>query len=97
VLETALLSLGIALLTSVLVNFALSWQMRIRIARLEMQLSEYEERLAREMKQRAAAASVAVRQGKLNPIDEAMMRKALAHQGTVEDDVDPPWWEKLVR
>lgn len=96
-LETVALSFATALLTALVVVFALSWETRVRVARLEMQLLEYEERLTREMKQRAAAASVAARAGKpvFNPVDEALLRKGLG--GEHEEVVDAPWWEKLVR
>lgn len=93
-LETALLAFGVALLTSAAVVFLSAWEVRIRVGRIEMQLAEYEERLLRETKQRAAAASVAARGARLpNPVDEALIRQH-AHADT-EDGA--PWWEHLVR
>ena len=91
-LETVLISFGVAVLTSAAVCFLTVWETRIRVRRLEVQLSEYEERLVREQKQRAGAASAAARALKLNPLDEALVRQ---HQGTIEDDT--PWWDGLVK
>lgn len=60
-----------------------------------MSLAEWEERLVREVKQRAAAASVASRQNKLNPLDEALIRQHTAGQN---DMLEPePWWGHLVK
>ena len=96
-LETALITIAISLLTAAAVVFLVEWETRIRVTRLELQLAEYERQLTREVKQRAAAASVAQRRLNLNLVDQALVTKALGHQGTIEDDVDPPWWDQLVK
>jgi len=96
VLETVLISFGVATLVSTIAIFASSWEQRIRLRRLEVQLAEYDERLVREVKQRAAAASVAARQTKLNPLDEALIRQ---HTGVDLEAADQagPWWGELIR
>jgi hypothetical protein len=95
-LETALIAVGVALLTSVAADFLLSWGTRLRLRRVERQLAEYEERLTREQKVRAAAASVAAR-GKLNPMDEALVRKFTGDQDGAEFHDETPWWDGLVK
>ena len=93
-LETILVAFVVAGLTSMGVDFMTAWTTRIRVRRLEVQLAEWEERLVREVKQRAAAASVQARQ-RLNPIDEALIKKHT--DGVYEPaDQDAPWWDHLV-
>jgi len=92
-LETALIAGGVAVITSAAVDFLLAWQTRIRLRRLEISLAEWEERLVREVKQRAAAASVQARQGKLNALDQALVQQ---HTG-VDMSTEEPWWDQLVK
>jgi len=92
VLETWISSAGIAFIVSVGVNFLLGWSERVRLRRLEISLAEWEERLVREVKQRAAAASVAARTSKLNSLDQALIQQ---HTGQSYDE--EPWWDKLVK
>lgn len=91
--ETVLVACTLAVVAATAVCYVHVWAIRLRLRRLEMSLSEWEERLVREVKQRAAAASVAARAGKLNPLDEALVRQHMAAGG----DGDAPWWEKMVR
>jgi len=93
-LDTVLIAGFTACLVTAAVDFVTGWAVRIRLRRLEVQLAEWEERLVREVKQRAAKASVEARQGRLNPLDEALIRQ---HTGqTFEGDQGAPWWDHLV-
>ncbi len=92
-METALAVFGIAVITSVIVDFLLAWQTRLRLRRVEIELGEWEERLAREVKQRAAKASVEART-KLNPLDEALIRQHTQHPREIVDGT--PWWHELI-
>ena len=82
---------------SAAVHLLVTWELRVRLRNLEADLADWEERLTRETKARAARASVEARQGKLNPLDEALIRHHTAHQGTIEDDAQQPWWSDMVR
>lgn len=87
------MAFGIAVITAAAVCFLTVWETRIRVRRLEVQLAEWEERLVKEVKQRAAAASVAARGAmKLNPVDEELMRR---HMGG--GNSDEPWWASMVK
>jgi hypothetical protein len=90
-LDTWISAAGIAFIVTAGVNFALAWEIRVRLRRLEVSLAEHEERLVKEVKTRAAQASVTARQTKLNPVDEALIR---AHTGVSMGD-EAPWWEHL--
>lgn len=92
-LEPWFLSALVALLVSASAVFVSAWETRVRLRRVELQLLELEERQLREVKKRAATASVEARAGRLNPIDEALIARHTAHQGTIEDD--SPWWAGL--
>lgn len=94
-LETIALSAILAVVASTTVCYLHVWAMRVRLRRLEMALAEWEERLVKEVKTRAAKASVEARQGRLNPLDEALIRQHTAG-GNAEPD-EAPWWDKLAR
>jgi hypothetical protein len=79
---------------SAAVVFVTAWETRVRLRRLEVALAEWEERLVKEVKTRAARASVEARQGRLNPLDEALIRQHTQHPREIVDD--SPWWEQLV-
>lgn len=93
-LEAIILSVVFAVVASTAVCYLHIWAIRVRLRRLEMSLAEWEDRLIREVKQRAAAASVAARAGRLNPVDEALMRQ---HARGGDGASDAPWWDKLVK
>lgn len=94
-LETFLIAFGTAVIASAAVGLVSTWELRVRLRNVEADLADWEERQVREVKQRAAAASVAARQGKLNPLDEALIRQHTGHQGVIEDDT--PWWDRMVK
>jgi hypothetical protein len=94
-LETLVLSVTLAVVVATTVCYLHVWTMRLRLRRLEIALSEWEERLVKEIKTRAARASVEARQSKLNPIDEALIRQHT--QPGDGGDVEAPWWDKLAR
>jgi hypothetical protein len=90
-LETWISAAGIAFIVTAGVNFLTLWGLRVRLRRLEMSLAEWEERLVKEVKTRAAQASVAARTGRLNALDEALIKQ---HTG-VDLAAEEPWWGKL--
>jgi hypothetical protein len=96
VLDTIALSACVALLVSAGVVFLTAWGTGIRLRRLEWQLAEWEERQMREVKQRAARASVESRQNKLHPLDEALIAQHTQHQGALQLE-EQPWWDKIVK
>jgi hypothetical protein len=91
VLETLALSVIFAVVVATTVCYLHVWTIRLRLRRLEIALAEWEERLVKEVKTRAARASVDARQGRLNPLDEALIRQ---HTGAPAEDA--PWWDQLV-
>ena len=93
VLETLVLAVTLAVVAATTVCYLHVWAMRLRLRRIEVQLAEYDERLVREVKQRAAKASVEARAGKLNPLDEALVRQHMSGDG----GGDAPWWDKIVK
>jgi hypothetical protein len=95
VLETWISAAGVAFIVTAGVNFLTLWGLRLRLRRLEMSLAEWEERLVKEVKTRAAQASVAARAGRLNPLDEALIRQHTA--GGNADQAEEPWWTRLTR
>jgi hypothetical protein len=92
-LETVLIAFGTAVIASAAVGLVSTWETRVRLRNLEADLADWEERLMRETKTRAARASVEARQGKLNPLDEALIRQ---HTGQVVED-ERPWWDSMVK
>lgn len=94
--EVIVVSATFAVVAATTVSYLHLWAIRVRLRRLEMGLAEWEERLVKEVKQRAAAASVAARTGvpKFNPVDEALMRQGLRGG---DGGADAPWWDKLVK
>lgn len=89
VLTACLTALGV----SASVVFLTHWGLRIRLRRIEVTVADWEERLVKEIKQRAAAASVEARR-KLTPVDEAILRKTLEqHQPNDEE----PWWSGMLK
>jgi hypothetical protein len=92
--EPLVISAAVAAVVSTAVSYLHVWSLRVRLRRLEMGLAEWEERLVKEVKQRAAAASVAARASRLNPLDEALIRQ---HTGGNAETEEAPWWDKLAR
>lgn len=95
-LETLALAVILAVVASTTVCYLHIWVIRLRLRRLEVSLAEWEERLVTETKKRAAQASVAARAGRLNPLDEALIRQHTG-VGNTEPTEEAPWWDGLVR
>jgi len=97
VLEPWFLSALVAVFVSGVCHFLSTWEARVRLRRLEMQVEELEERQMREVKQRAAKASVEARAGRLNPLDEALIRQHTGQLAPNYDSEGTPWWDGLVQ
>lgn len=84
-LETLIVSSLVAVLVSGAVNFALSWQLRIRVGRLELESAELHTTQLRHARQRAAAASVDVRSGKMTKAEMAQLAALTQQVGEPEE------------
>jgi len=102
-LDSVLLSVAASAIVAACVYFLLSWQIRARVRECELAVDLLHEAVMRHQKRQAGDASVASRRARAelpNPIDEALVSKAMQEKyGDPDATVEgvAPWWKPLMK
>lgn len=91
-LETLAIAALAAVGVSLSVNFLWGWSVGTRVRHLELDLADLQDQLLREVKRRAANASVEARATRATVSENAAIKAA-----TGEDLGDEPWWSGIVK